>query len=196
MGAHGTGKTTLSQSLVERLSHSGIQARRLPEAPREICSQAGEPEFFRRGKNTPLRQNLILLVHLMQEFDSLLEGADIVISDRSLLDHWAYTLYLFQEQWMHEEVRSLYEAFIAEYCRSYDVIFFLPIEFAVVDDGTREGDKEFQAEIERLMLDLIQEHGLETVIVRGSVADRTRHCADLLLSKIENGKKGGHHAGL
>src|SRR5689334_11719741 len=109
-GAHGTGKTTLARSLVERLNRLGIRAGSLPEAPREICVRAEDPVFFRRGMNKPLRQNLILLLHLMQEFNSLSNEVDAVISDRSLLDHWIYALYLFEREWTEEGVKDLYES--------------------------------------------------------------------------------------
>lgn len=191
VGAHGTGKTTLSKALVQRLSSSGLRVARLPEAPREICGHAGEPEFFRRGKNTPLRQSLILLVHLMQEFYAQFEGVDIVLSDRSLLDHWTYTIHLFEESWAQEGVRNLYESFIIEYCRQYDILFFLPVEFAVVDDGTREGDQEFQGDIQNAMLKFIGEHQLEAVVVRGSIEERTESCFNHLQSKLEELEKGG-----
>src|SRR5437764_4674972 len=97
IGAHGTGKTTLLRALLERLPSLHIRAAGLPEAPREIIKRANDPEFFRRGNNTGHRQMLILLVHLIQELDVHPE-TDLVISDRSLLDHWAYARHLFHEE--------------------------------------------------------------------------------------------------
>jgi nicotinamide riboside kinase len=190
-GAHGTGKTTLAKALVQRLESSGLVARCLLEAPREICTAAGDPIFFRRGNNTLLRQNLIFLVHLMQEFNSILGDADIVISDRSLLDHWAYTLYLFKEELEDQGVSGIYEAFIIDHCRKYDFIFFTPVEFSVLDDGTREGDKDFQADIQRSMLDLIEAYRIEMLIVKGSIQERTDYCAKVVEPLVEARKKGG-----
>jgi ATPase subunit of ABC transporter with duplicated ATPase domains len=124
MGAHGTGKTTLANALVGSMHKLGIRASRLSEAPRIICDRAGNPGFFRRGQNTPLRQDLIFIVHLIQELDSLLSEAEVLVSDRSLLDHWAYTLHLFAREFEIEDLQSLYEGFILDHCRLYDVIFF------------------------------------------------------------------------
>lgn len=195
MGAHGTGKTTLARALVQRLSQEGIRAVQLQEAPREVCARAGDSEFFRRGQNTPLRQGLIFLMHLMQEFNAQFEGADIVVADRSLLDHWAYTLQMFENPWVNDGVKDLYESLIVDHCRKYDVIFFLPIEFAVLDDGTREGDKVFQAEIQNVMLSLIREHKLGVVSVQGSVEERVESCFKQFQSKLEELEKGGRHVG-
>jgi nicotinamide riboside kinase len=189
VGAHGTGKTTLAKALVGSLTNMEIEVRNLSEAPRLICDRAGDPTFFRRGNNTPLRQNLILLVHLLQELD-LSNNVDVLISDRSLLDHWAYTLHLFGRELDEEGLRQLYEAFVVDHCRHYDVLFFLPIEFAVIDDGTREGDSRFQAEIEQCMLDLIGEYQIEVQVVRGPLEERTEFCSSVLLSELKARQKG------
>jgi nicotinamide riboside kinase len=195
MGAHGTGKTTLSGALVERLNRLGIKAVSLPEAPRLICDRAGDPTFFRRGSNTPLRQDLILLVHLLQELNSLLCDVGVVISDRSLLDHWAYTLALFDQELIDEGLSRIYDSFIADHCRNYDLIFFLPIEFEVVDDGTREGDRDFQSGIQRNMLDLVQKYGLHVLMTRGSLEERTDFCLGAIMSTLGVLEKGGQNVG-
>ena len=183
MGAHGTGKTTLLQAVLGHLHSLQVRAIGLPEAPREIIRLAADAEFFRRGHNTAYRQALILIVHLIQELSALPEEA-VVISDRALLDHWAYSRYLFSEELTRDGVLQLYEDFVIRHCSTYDILFFLPIEFNVADDGTREGDSRFQHEIEAYLLDLIRKSNLPVTPLRGSVEERRNQCVEAILAKL------------
>jgi thymidylate kinase len=124
-----------------------------------------------------------LIVHLIQEL-SVPSEVDVVISDRALLDHWAYSSYLFSEELSRAGVLQLYEQFVMGHCANYDILFFLPIEFDVADDGTREDDKNFQYEIEKYILDLISKYKLPVLVVSGSVEDRQRLCVDAILAKL------------
>lgn|GEM_PF-4170360 len=182
IGAHGTGKTTLLRALLDRLQSLQIRAVGLPEAPREIIKRSNDPEFFRRGHNTVHRQMLILLVHLIQEL-GVGADVDIVIGDRSLLDHWAYARYLFSEELASTDTLHLYEEFIMQHCAGYDLLFLLPIEFDVVDDGTREKDGLFQREIEGYILDLVSKYNLQVLPVVGSVETRLEVCLEAIQAR-------------
>ena len=61
---------------------------------------------------------------------------------------------------------------VAKHCQSYDFIFYVPIEFAPLDDGTREGDQDFQSAIDEEIRELLKIYRLKYHTVSGTVAER------------------------
>ena len=171
-GAHGTGKTTLIQALQMRLQSEGYISTITKEAPRLLCELAETPDFFRRTNNTPLRQMLIMVKHLNGEQEQCFSEAEVVLLDRGLMDHLAYTSYLHKEQLANEGVNSLLEQVVAEHASLYDLIIYIPIEFLPKDDGIREGDNGFQADIDKLILSFLQKNELNFLKVEGTVEER------------------------
>jgi nicotinamide riboside kinase len=180
-GSHGTGKTTLANALVAHLAGNGVVATSVPEVPRQVCAAAGDPEFFRRENNSLTRQITLLYGQPVYERRAEADGPSMVVCDRTVLDHWAYTTALFEEALRAEALDKVLAAFTSSYMPSYDLIAYVPIEFGPVDDGTREGDVEFQQQIDRRIRDLLTEFAVEHIVVRGSVEERLAQ----LLAAIE-----------
>lgn len=80
--------------------------------------------------------------------DEILETAgDNFIADRSMLDCYVYSQYLFErEKLPAEDIISLTERLLAALPK-YDIIFYLRPEFGLIEDGTRSSDKQFQEDI-------------------------------------------------
>ena len=177
-GAHGTGKTTLAAALrnyfiTETEFHSVSICR---EVPRIITELIQEDDFFKRDHNTPLRQSLIFLYQVIEDH-LVTNNADIVITDRTMVDHLAYTLVLFPYFRKKKEYAIIHEATVS-WMQTYKYIFKLPIEFSIVGDGVRENDAMFQAEIDAKINSLYQEFGMEPIRISGSVRDRIRCVAN------------------
>ena len=168
-GPHGVGKTTLIKVLADRLLPLG-RVTVCREAPRLIADQVGDLMFFRRENNTLSRQALIFLEHLMEEQRAAF-GADVVVSDRTLVDHLAYTEVLFPDFVNTPEART-YRRLAFESLARYGVIFQLPIEFPPVDDGVREADITFQRQIGDTITALYAKAKVEPIIISGTVAER------------------------
>lgn len=166
-GAHGTGKTTLTKSLLARVKNAAV----CREMPRVICERVGDPTFFQRRNNTLQRQLLLFTYQVMEE-GKLQKSADVTICDRTVVDHLAYTLNLFPESAEAPEVAALCSA-VADWLASYDHIFYVPIEFEVESDGTREDDQAFQAAIDQEIVSLYKRFGVSTTRVTGTVDART-----------------------
>lgn len=177
-GAHGTGKTTLSKELIVKLVSLG-RLRACREAPRLIAESVGDPEFFRRGNNSPERQGMIFLEHVLEEQRQGV-NCDILITDRTLVDHLAYTATLFPLAERSPEF-GVYKRIAFETLDQYAVIFKVPIEFPLVDDGVREADVKFQADIDRKIDELYQEAGFTLQVVQGSVNQR----ASLVFEQVQ-----------
>jgi thymidylate kinase len=172
-GAHGVGKTTLANQLRMRLAAKGLGAIAVaPEVPRAICALAADSEFYRRGKNNPLKQALLLYAQLQAEQFSLPREPGVLICDRSVVDLWAYSRYLFEKDFQAEGVLELYEALVAQYARSYERHFYIPIEFPPSDDGVREDDAAFQASIDRSIREFLMKYELPHRETRGTIDER------------------------
>ncbi|HVB35058.1 MAG TPA: ATP-binding protein [Patescibacteria group bacterium] len=172
-GAHGVGKTTLANELLRRLSGKGFGVVAVaPEVPREICSLAADREFFRRGKNNPLKQALLMYAQLQHEHFSLPQEDGVLICDRSVLDLWACSKYLFGDEFQDAGVRKLYEALVAQYCRSYRCHFYIPAEFPPPDDGVRESDSDFQASIDRTIREFLEKYAVAHRKTSGTLDER------------------------
>lgn len=169
-GSHGTGKTTLLNHVAGLLEARGESVSVCREVPRIIAAEADDPGFFRRGTNVPLRQALILFRQVVEE--GLREAeADIVLADRTVVDHLAYTVALFPELSDVPEGKALTSA-VRAWIGHYDLIVKLPIEFPAIDDGTREAGEAFQAEIDRVIDALYEQFATATSVVRGTVEER------------------------
>jgi len=179
-GAHGVGKSTLATALKEKMHAIGKSASITPEIPRIVCGVVSDNEYFRRGRNSPLKQSLIMIGQLVIE-EQKRADADIQICDRTLVDHWAYTLQAFTESFSEERYIETFEKFISDHCSSYEQIFYLPIEFAPVDDGVREDDVAFQRDIDKRISDLYQKFGIALVAVTGSVEQRV----DIIIQSLK-----------
>jgi thymidylate kinase len=169
-GSHGVGKTTLINELEKELSISkNIEVTK--EIPRIICEVVNNPEYFRRGQNNLDKQLLILLGQVIQEYDLSKSDLEIVLCDRTIFDHWAYTLYLFKNELNNDYIKII-ENFLVKHMSSYDKIFYLPIEFDVEDDGTREDDKKFQEQVDSLIINNLEKFKIPFRRVTGSVLER------------------------
>ncbi len=127
VGAHGTGKTTLAERLVEI---TGLPL--ITEAAREVIVQYGDP--LKLDTNGRKRfQRAVLDVQIYHELENYERG---FISDRSVIDNLAY--------WVHQglvDTPAFYKAIdrAKQHLRRhpYDLIIYLPVEFDVVNDGVR-----------------------------------------------------------
>ena len=172
VGAHGTGKTTLTQHLASGtdLSRFKLLIATTPEVPRIVCAAVGDNEYFRRGNNTLMKQLLLLVGQPVYEA-SKGRGSDLLICDRSILDHWAYTKTLFSSE-IPSDIETVLCTFIRKHLESYDLLAYVPIEFTVQDDGTREGDIAFQAAIDQVIHSSLVEWAVPFIEIRGSVEER------------------------
>jgi len=182
-GAHGVGKTTLCRELQRRLTKRGFSVSTTPEVPREILAEAKDPHFFRQGNNKLSRQFLIIARQILVDQKAL--GVDVELCDRTLLDHWCYTLALFDD-FDDPLTRSIWSRFVMTYQRRYQLLLYLPIEVLPLDDGVREGDVEFQRKIDILITKYLKEENFAFHIIRGSVAQRADHCESLILARLRN----------
>lgn len=161
VGSFSTGKTTLAEAVAEPL-----RLPLLPEVAREVVKLG-----FRLDKDaTPETETLIFLKQLYNEM-----AHPEFVGDRSLIDVIAYAGWVLDNQSWRKEMH-LWEACLEiarHHLRSqYTHVFYLPVEFPIVPDGLRPLDPEFQKEIDRRMLDVMDTYDVGFDTLRGSVEER------------------------
>lgn len=170
-GAHGTGKTTLLAALSKFFKNQGESHLLVPEIPRIACQAAGDPEFFRRGFNSLNKQLMLLFGQVVYE-STCGKQTSLLICDRTVIDHLAYTRVLFGEELKSSQIDMLIEDFAVKHSKTYDEIFYLPIEFPPVDDGIRESDILFQRSVDNEIRALLDANKISVTTVSGTVEER------------------------
>lgn len=168
-GAHGTGKTTLLRALTQSIPNIST----LPEIPRILIELNDDPEQLRRGNNTLDRQLAIIAAQMAYEGQAVATGSVPLLTDRTVGDHWAYTVALFESELNRPSVR-LTEQSVRRWLTTYDFIFFLSPEFPPEDDGVRESDVDFRDEIDGILKDLYTDAGVTTMSLTGTIEERSR----------------------
>ncbi len=167
-GSHGTGKSTLLQLLEAKGSLGELSV--LQEVPRALCSRVKDPAFFHRRHNNLTRQLLLIAAQVAEE--AMMVTAPTVVVDRTVVDHWAYTLSLLSESDVAAPEASEVQRLVREWAGTYDHIFYLPIEFDLAVDDVREEDLEFQREIDELLRAEYRRLSIPVTELRGSVDQR------------------------
>jgi thymidylate synthase/nicotinamide riboside kinase len=176
-GAHGTGKTTLINTLETQCAERGVKVEIVREIPRLICDSVADPAFFRQENNTFAKQTLLLQGQLQAELGAISGSPDLILCDRAVLDHWIYTTHFHRSALQQSGVLQAYTAMVVQHCQTYDAIFYVPVEFAPIDDGVREADAEFQRSIDRDIRGFLEANRLVFTTVTGTVDAR---CASVL----------------
>lgn len=174
-GAQGTGKTTLMNAIKEKFPNLEIcrsVARELVETgqiPQEQTSQGATPKIQYKIFNTSLKK--------FKENDNF-------ISDRFLTDILAYTRFMYHHEDTQESLEELhrektdsdiliYDQSLKDYDDPKDnIIFFLPVEFELENDGLRDTNPEYQKEISNNIKYFLKNLDVRYVELKGTVGER------------------------
>jgi nicotinamide riboside kinase len=165
VGANSTGKTTLSKLVSEKYC--------VPILHETASVVVGELGMRGHSETTCNTQLAIYFGQLWAEL-----AFDSFVSDRTLLDTVAHTEPAYEREFESGDTGSRYvlnslEHAMAEHIKkTYDVIFYLPIEFVPVDDGFRDTDISFQKLLDSKIASLIERFKIDVVTLKGSVSQR------------------------
>lgn len=160
-GAQGTGKTTILNEFsgsieviteVVRILHkNGVKIN-------EVGDDEGQELIF----NT---------------YKKLLNEKANYISDRCLVDVFAYTKYLYNEGKVSKEVYiKQYEELKEFISNNKDIVYiYFPIEFDLVDDGVRSLNNDFRSAIDNNILNTLNELNVNYLTMRGGIEERVRN---------------------
>lgn len=147
-GAHGTGKSSL-------IEHPYMQER--------FKDHDFIYSISRRFDNPDLEVNQ-RVINLEYTYNHYLNPN--FVSARSIFDPWAYSRVRFNDHFD----RDLFYWAVGNV--KYDYLFYLPIEFALADDGFRPQDKEYQLQIDQEILKLFFLNWQPFIELSGSIDQR------------------------
>lgn len=106
------------------------------------------------------------------------------ITDRTIIDCYAYSIYLYRRGKVKfctlQKVRKYAKYLLPQ----FTYLFYLPIEFANVEDGTRSLDPTFREEIDSIMNDAetLQDLNVRVPVLKltGSVVKRTNAAYEII----------------
>lgn len=167
VGSFSTGKTTLAEAAAPKL---GLPL--LPEVAREVAAQG-----FKLDKDATVETET--LIFMRQYYNEMIHEG--FVGDRSLIDVMAYAGWVLEHQDRRKEF-ALWDTCVdiaRHHLRSqYTDVFYLPIEFDIVPDGLRPLDPEFQADIDRRLVELLHIHDIVYETLTGSVEQRLDRIID------------------
>jgi nicotinamide riboside kinase len=166
-GSHGTGKSVLAKKLADTLELPLIE-----EVARNIAKkmQLEQLDPLFENKQLALEFQSNVLANQIAEEIKHING---FVSDRTVIDNYAYwSIYGLCN---YINLSRIYEKVIAHAETGYDVIFFLPIEFPVENDGFRFQCEQCRNLVEGLIMHtLIQLQSVPVVILRGDLDSRLK----------------------
>ena len=159
-GSHSTGKTTLMNALKKEFPKFNFVSEAARDCPYPINENTGF-----------LSQDFIFRTQVSRELRSELN--DVTITDRTVYDQLAYVNYAyFDAMSIQTHEYELLKKHILAWGKTYDVIFYIPIEFALVNDGVRSTDEEYRLKIDRYILDILRDNNVKYYTITGNIPDR------------------------
>ncbi|ASR75499.1 thymidylate kinase [Streptomyces phage Mildred21] len=165
MGAHGTGKTSMAEAMVNSPAFSLF--RTVPSTARQIKAY-GYPI---NREATELSQILVPLLRIVDEAEAFTDKHNRlykqgIISDRTLVDSLAYTMYQNANVWEGGDlVEHVTFRLTQMYMQTYGALLYFPIYWDNVDDGVRDPDEQYRREIDNNIKTILELLGIEYLTV-------------------------------
>jgi nicotinamide riboside kinase len=165
IGAHGVGKTTLLNAIREKHPQFYVT---------DGFSRPVKKVKDKLGLNKEQEQEIIneLTLWAFQNYIT----SDIVISGRSPIDAIIYTNVYCPRL----SISNILETFL-KLKDKIKGVFYIPIEFPLVDDGVRFSNQGDQILIDKLILDFLNTHQIQYVQLTGSVEERLNQIEKYLI---------------
>lgn len=165
-GSHSTGKTTLMNALKKEFPKFNFVSEAARDCPYPINENTGF-----------LSQDFIFRTQVCRELKSELN--DVTITDRTTFDQLAYIEYAYRDAMtIHESKYALLKKYALAWANTYDVLFYVPIEFDLVNDGVRSTDDNYRRKIDEYIVKLLDEKNRRYYTIAGTVEERLKQVKD------------------
>jgi len=96
------------------------------------------------------------------------------ITDRCAIDAFTYATVDYVNGKFTYEEHKIHESIFLDCIKSYDIVFYIPIEFDIVPDGFRNTEKDYQREIDNTFKKVFQKYNIVTYTLTGTCENRVR----------------------
>jgi thymidylate kinase len=170
-GAHGVGKTTICNVLVERLRSMSCEVTLITNVARDLAARGVGVDFSSSAEEYSL--------YVAEHVKRLLSAHQgYILHDRTLLDSFVY---MRANDNASANFMVMMNELVAWYLRDVTHYFYVPIQFAFVDDGiTRRGGGDYQKNIDFLIRNELITRNVPYVTVAGTIEERARKIEQLL----------------
>lgn len=180
VGSQGTGKSTLLESMRKDSEFKGLKFQ--TEIVRDLVKK----------KNLSINEfgDVNSQRIFFNAYEKVLQKTGYV-SDRCLIDVHAYTNWLYDHKSTNkeQELKSLYEEILRQRTsirnRDFGLVIYFPIEFDIVADGVRSVNKEFQKEIDGIIIDTLTKFDISYFTITGSVEQRLKQLKEIIFSHVQ-----------
>lgn len=182
--AHWVGKTTIINELSWNEAFRNIDIEIIPEIARSILKEMDEQwhavDVMNFNRDQIFQLNKSLIFRQMQAEDWL----NNFISDRTILDVLAYSMYLLWEN--SKEYEFLFWV-VKEYMKDvkYDVVFYIPIEFKnTEEDKLRSKDEEYRKIIDDNIIKILRKFKIDYKSITWTVQERVFKIIDEITPEL------------
>ena len=161
-GSHGTGKTTIVNSIYDWLEEKNIKPIINSSSARKI-KQSGR---LINDDGDDMVQMIVNSSHIVNFRE------DNWFADRCIIDSFSYAVYQYKIGKVSKEVYEISHYMVKQFAWLYDKIFYVPIEFQLTKDEERKDELNFQREIDTIISNTISDLKLSVVCITGSVEER------------------------
>jgi nicotinamide riboside kinase len=162
VGAHGTGKSTLTKGIA-----SSFRFNIIPD----IVPQAHKLKFP-INENTPPETQFWILSKMLELERNTPEDW---VMEKSLWDNIVYGSFSIRDGGVLEVIRK-----ISIDNANYDLVFYCPIEFPIPDDGLRSLNVDFQKTVDRELRNLLKELKIKFYELSGNEEERLEKAAKII----------------
>lgn len=151
--SHGTGKSTFAKALAKKIGANYIYDVAREEAPKK---------GFGINEKTPPEVQLWMTI---RQWELEKTTPQDWVADKCLLDYLIYGEIVLKDENVKEIIR-----WVVERNANYDLVFYIPIEFEMEEDGLRS--KELQSIVDVRYKEYLDKRGIKYITLFGSVEDR------------------------
>lgn len=147
IGTHGIGKSTLAYNLATFFKELSFNCCVINEVVRD-CPFPINDNFGLEGAHW------IITTQIQRELQAIASKYNMIICDRSSIDPIMY----LKAKYVHGHKYTSLERYAEDWLNTYDsIIFIVPSEEELVDDGVRHLEKRFQMNVHKFFYTWVQE---------------------------------------
>lgn len=174
-GAQSVGKTTLLNALRSEPEFKDY------EICNEVTRRVNSYGLPINEEGNDITQRLIMQEHIVNVF-----MYDNMITDRTVLDGFVYSSYLMTGKKINVNTYLYADRIFERVINYYDLLFYIPPEFDIKDDGVRSTDIKFRDDIANLFEYIINERMVPVIHLQGTVRERVGQVLKFVKEKNES----------